>query len=370
MNPLILSLLTASAMTAAANSSFVYVGSYTKGPEEGISLLKMDDETGTLENLGFVAAAPNPTFLALDPKGEHLYAIHERQPGSVAAYKIDRTTGKLTLLNTEKTSGNGPCHVSVCRDGKNLLVANYGSGSVACLPIRADGSLAPHSAFVQHTGHSVDKDRQKEPHAHGIYQSPGGKFVLACDLGTDKVYVYRFDPARGSLEPNDPPAGDLKPGAGPRHAAFSTDGKRLYVINELDCTVTVFSWDEAKGVLQAIESVSTLKEPVDGNSTAEVEVHPGNARVLYGSNRGANTIVRFSVDPDTGKLTYQDETSTTGPAPRHFATHPNGKWMLAGNQNAETLVSYKVDPATGKLSQHGQPLPLRSPVCMVFLPRK
>ena len=368
MKSTLLSLMTAAALTnlAPASVCYVYVGSYTKGPEEGISLLKFDEATGKIENLGFVAAAPNPTFLTVDEKGEFLYAIHERQPGTVAAYKIDRSTGKLTFLNTEETKGNGPCHVFVDKARKNLLVANYASGSVACLPIKADGSLAPASSFHQHVGTGPNASRQEGPHAHGVYLSPQEKFALVADLGTDHIDVYKFDGEKHLLTKNDPPAGITAPGAGPRHGTFSPDGKKFYIINELDNTVTSFAWDETKGRLKTIESVSTLQAPVEDNSTAEIAFHPTNAKVLYGSNRGHNSIARFSIDGE-GKMKLLDTTSTTGPAPRHFGLHPSGKWMLAGNQSAETLVTYAIDPETGKLTQQGEPLALRSPVCMVFL---
>lgn len=347
---------------APASTCFVYVGSYTKGPDEGISLLKFDEATGAIENLGFVAAAPNPTFVTIDAKGEFLYAIHERQPGSVASYRIDRATGKLTFLNTEHTKGNGPCHLTVDKARKNLLVANYASGSVVNIPINADGSLAPASSFHQHVGSGPHAERQEAPHAHGVYLSPQEKFALVADLGTDRIEVYGFDGATGTLTPHQP--GHTAPGAGPRHGTFSPDGTKFYVINELGNTVSSFHWDESAGTLEPLETVTTLPEPME-NITSEIEFHP-NTKVLYGSNRGHDSIVRYAVDA-AGKLTLLDTISTTGSAPRHFATHPSGKWMLAGNQYAETLVTYTVDPETGKLAQHGDPMPLRSPVCMVYL---
>lgn len=362
----LLALMTSAMITLApASTCFVYIGSYTKGPDEGISCLKFDEATGKIENLGFVAAAPNPTFLCVDANGEFLYAIHERQPGTVAAYKINRQTGGLTFLNAEGTGGNGPCHVFVDKARKNLLVANYGSGSVCVLPIKADGSLAEKSSFIQLTGKGPDAKRQEAPHAHGMYLSPDEKFALSADLGTDNVYVYKFDAAKGLLTPNDPPAGVTPPGAGPRHGTFSPDGTKFYIINEMGGSITSFNWDAVKGTLTPIETVPTLKSAVPDNTTAEIEFHP-NKKVLYGSNRGENTIVRYSVAAD-GKLTYEDATSTTGPAPRHFAVHPSGKWMLAGNQSAETLVTYAVDPESGKLTQAGDPLALRSPVCIVYV---
>lgn len=348
-----------------AATCYVYVGSYTKGPEEGITLLKMDEATGKLENLGVTAAAPNPTFLTVDAKGEFLYAVHERQPGAVAAYRIDRTSGKLQFLNAESTKGDGPCHVCVDQARRNLIASNYGSGSVACLPIKADGSLAPASFFEQFTGQGPNPQRQEGPHAHGAYLSPDEKFALVADLGTDRIHVYHFDGEKGLLTKNAPPAGNTAPGAGPRHGTFSPDGSKFYIINELNNTITSFAWDAAKGNLTALQSVSTLEKPMAESSTAEIEFHP-NHKVLYGSNRGHNSIARYAVD-DAGRLTLQDLTSTTGPMPRHFAVHPSGLWMLAGNQKAETLITYAVDPVSGKLTLQGPPLSLRAPVCMVYL---
>jgi 6-phosphogluconolactonase len=360
-------ILIAAAMTSLATAStcFVYVGSYTKGPQEGISCLKFDESTGALENLGFVAAAPNPTFLALDSKGEFLYAIHEREPGTVAAYKIDRASGKLTFINSQQTKGNGPCHLTVDKARANLLVANYASGSVCCLPITAEGGLSAASSSIQHTGKGPNASRQEGPHAHGVYLSPDEKFALVADLGTDKINIYKFDGSKGLLTPNEPAFGQTAPGAGPRHGTFSPDGSKFYIINELDNTITSFTWDASKGTLTPISSQSTLPEPVKDSTTAEIEFHP-NGKVLYGSNRGHNSIARFSVDA-SGGFKLLDTTTTGGPAPRHFAVHPNGKWMLAGTQTAETLVTYAVDPESGKLTQHGDAMKLRSPVCLVFL---
>lgn len=354
----------ASAITTFAGATFVYVGSYTKTAEEGITLLKMDDATGALTELGVAARSPNPTFLALDAKGEFLYAIHEREPGTVASYKIDRATGALKLLNIESCKGPGPCHVTVDSKRCHLFVANYAGGSIACLPIREDGSLGPASAFIQHTGSSANPSRQKEPHAHGVYLSPDEKFLLATDLGTDRIYIYKFDAVKGTLTATDKP-GFVKPGAGVRHGAFSPDGKRFYAINEIDCTVTTFTWDAVTGTLTEIETVPTTTAPVKGNSTAEIAFLP-NGRTLYGSNRGHNSLATWKMAAD-GKLTLLGHADVGG-VPRHFGIHPSGKWVLAGRQDSNALVTFAVDEQTGQLMVKGEPLPVLSPVCMVFLP--
>ena len=351
--------------TALASTCYVYVGSYTKGPDGGISLLKMDEATGKLENLGVAAAAPNPSFLAVDAKGEFLYAIYENSPGSVAAYRIDRTTGKLTLLNKESAKGDGPCHIIVDKARKNVLVSNYGSGSVACLPIKEDGSLAPASSFHQHVGTGPNKERQEAPHAHGAYLSADEKFALVADLGMDRVVVYHFDAAKGLLTKNEPPAGIMAPNSGPRHGTFSPDGSKFYVINEMACSVSALTWNATTGTLKQFQDLPTTLKPVPGNSTAEIFFHP-NGNILYGSNRGDNSIVRYSVDKE-GKMKFEDTTSTTGPVPRGFAVHPSGKWMIAGVQDANKVVTFAVDPVSGKLTLHGEPTAVGMPVCIVFL---
>jgi 6-phosphogluconolactonase len=367
MKAILTVLVLAAAVRAAAapSSTFVYVGSYTKEPtKEGITLLKMDDATGRLENLGVAAVAPNPTFLAVDASGEFLYAIHERQPGTVAAYKINRSTGALTLLNTESTGGPGPCHVAVDSKRRFLLAANYSGGSIACLPIAADGSLKKASSFMQHAGSSANPDRQKEPHAHGVYFSPDEKFVLATDLGTDKIYVYRLDAEKGTLAATGKP-GSVKPGAGVRHGTFNPEGSKFYAINEIDCTITSFAWDADSGTLTERETVSTLTAPVPGNSTAEIAFLPGG-KTLLGSNRGHNSLATYAVQAD-GALKLLGH-APTGGVPRHFGVHPSGKWVLAGGQNNNAITVLAVDGKSGTLTAQGEPFPVLSPVCIVFLP--
>jgi 6-phosphogluconolactonase len=355
------------ANSSLTGTSYIFVGSYTTDPAHGISLLKFDDETGHMENLGVSATSPNPSFLAIDPTGEFLYAIHDRNPGKVAAYCFDAKSAKLSLLNIQETGSPGPTHLCLDAERKNLIVANYAGGSVTCLPINEDGSLATASAFVQHQGSSADPKRQEAPHAHGVYMSPDNRFVLCTDLGTDKIYVYKFDPVLGSLEPNDPPHASVKAGAGVRHGTFSPDGTRFYVINELDNTITGFNWDADRGVLQEFAVVSTLPEGAGPSQTAEIEFHP-SGRFLYGSNRGHDSIAIFAVDPTTGRLTSQGHAMTGAPEPRHFQIHPSGKWILAGNQKASTVTLFKLDETSGQLIAHGPPFPVNQPVCLIHLP--
>jgi 6-phosphogluconolactonase len=352
-----------------AKTLWVYFGTYGKG----IYRAELDTASGKLTSRGLAGETANPSFLAIHPSQKFLFAVGEignfkGKPGGVVnAFAIEPKTGKLTLLNQQSSKGSGPCHVSVDKTGKNVLVANYGGGSVAVLPIGDDGKLAEASAFVQHTGTGPNKARQEGPHAHSINLDPGNRFAVAADLGLDKVMIYRFDPAKGSLTPNDPAFGAAPPGAGPRHFSFHPSGKYGYVCDEMTSQVTAFSYDADKGVLKEIQTISTLPEPVKGNSTAEVVVHP-SGKFVYCSNRGHNSIAIFSIDADTGKLTRIGNESTQGKIPRNFALDPSGSLLLAANQDSNNVVVFKVDPATGKLTATGSQIEVPKPVCVRMMP--
>ena len=249
-----------------------------------------------------------------------------------------------------------------------VVVANYGGGTVACLPIdSASGKLSPPTAIVQHHGTGPNAQRQDRPHAHSINVDPSGKFALACDLGTDHVYVYKIDPAAGALTANDPPAATVAPGSGPRHLVFSADGKFAYVSNEMGQTVTAFAWDSRRGALSEVQTVSTLPAEFNGiNTVAEVALAPGG-KFLYASNRGHDSIAGFSVDPSSGKLTPLGHTPSGGKVPRHFAIDPSAKFLLAANQNSDSLVLFKFDGDTGALTPTGETAQVPSPTCVRFV---
>lgn len=360
----------------SVNEPLVYVGTYTGNKSKGIYAFRMD-ANGKLAPLGLAAETTNPTFLAIHPNQKFLYAANEvgnfggkKNCGAVSAFSIDAQSGKLTLLNQVSSQGGGPCHLSVDQTGKTLLVANYGGGSIAALPIKDDGSLADATTFIQHEGSGVNKQRQEGPHAHFITTDPANRFALTCDLGLDKVFVYRLDAAAAKLVPNDPPAVVLKAGSGPRHVAFHPNGRYAYVINEMGNTLVAFAWQADKGILTEVQSVSTLPEDFKGNSTtAEVEVHP-SGKFVYGSNRGHDSIVVFAVDPATGKMTYVEHQSTQGKMPRHFTVTPNGKYLIAENQNSDTVLVFSIDPQTGRLTPTGQTLSVGGPVCVKFVTAK
>jgi 6-phosphogluconolactonase (cycloisomerase 2 family)/glucose/arabinose dehydrogenase len=352
----------------------VYVGTYTGPKSKGIYRLNLDLKTGALKPEGVTEGIVNPSFLALHPTKPYAYAVSEvsagkEKAGSVSAFAIDPKTGALTLLNSQTSRGGLPCHLVVDQAGKNVLVANYAGGNVAVLPLGADGKLGEPTGFAQHSGKGSNPKRQQGPHAHSINLDAAGRFAFAADLGLDKVLVYRFDPAKGTIEPNDPSFADVEGGSGPRHFAFHPGGKHAYVINEMLSTVTAFSYDADKGALKSIQTISTLPAGFKGgNSTAEVVVHP-SGRFLYGSNRGHDSMAVFTIDEATGKLTAAGHTPTQGKTPRNFAIEPTGQYLLAANQNSGTVVVLRIDPRTGALRPTGHSAEVPSPVCIRFLPR-
>jgi 6-phosphogluconolactonase len=360
----------------AGGEYLVYVGTYTRANSKGIYAYRFHPADGKLTPLGLAAETQNPSFLAVHPNGRFVYSVSEvderngEKSGGVSAFRIEPLSGKLTLLNTVSSKGAGPCHLLVDKTGKNVLVANYGSGSVASLPVKSDGSLSEASAFVQHKGSSVNPQRQEGPHAHSVNLSADNRFMIATDLGLDQALVYRFDASKGLLTPNDPPSAKVNPGAGPRHFAFHPAGKYAYVINEIQSTVTAFRYERGKGLFHELQTVSTLPADFKGkNSTAEIEVDR-SGRFLYGSNRGRNSIAVFAIDGSKGTLTPVEDTPTQGKTPRNFAIDPTGAYLFAANQDTGNVVLFRVDPKTGRLTPSGQSVEVPSPVCVIFAPLK
>jgi 6-phosphogluconolactonase len=357
-----------------AKNYFVYVGTYTRQQSTGIYAYRFNAGTGELASIGLVAETPNPTFLAIHPSGKFLYAANEignfqgqKGIGSITAYAIDGATGKLTQLNAMPSRGNGPCHLSVDKTGKCVVLANYGSGSFAAMPVKDDGSLGEATAFIQDTGSGPNPRRQREPHSHSFNISPDNRFAMGADLGVDKVFVFRLDPAKGTLTPNEPPFTSVNPGAGPRHFAFHPSGKFAFVINELQSTMTAFSYDAAKGVLKEVQTISTLPKDFTGTSyCAEVQVHP-SGKFVYGSNRGHDSLAMFSFDAKKGALTPMGHVSTQGKTPRNFTIDPTGAWVFAANQDTNNFIILKIDAKTGKLTPTGKNFDLGMPVCVKFV---
>jgi len=364
----IISLLMSS--TVYAESIPIYFGTYTSGDNgsKGIYRSVLDTETGKLSSPVLVAEARNPSFLEIHPNGRFLYAVSESGgTGTVSAYAINADTGTLKFLNQQSSGGSGPCHVNIDHAGKNVLVANYGSGSASVIPIVADGRLANPTGFVQHEGSSVNPQRQKGPHAHSINPSPDNRFAFVADLGLDKVMIYKLDVEKGTIVANDPAFAKVKPGAGPRHFSFGIDGDYAYVINELDATITAFAYEPASGTLNEIQTITTLPDDFDGRrSCAEVRVHP-SGRFLYGSNRGHDSIAVYRIDPAKGTLTFVEHEKAGIKTPRNFNIDPTGKFCLVANQGGNSVVVFKIDQKTGALEPTGNKISVGKPVCIRFL---
>jgi len=364
----------------SAKHYILYVGTYTTGESKGIYAYRYDTASGKLQPLGLAAATDNPSFLAVDANHEHLYAVNETgnfkdTSGGVTAFAIDRKTAKLSQLNEVASGGADPCYISLDRSGRYLLVANYTGGTVAVLPIVANGRLGEATSVVADEGTlGPNKERQEKPHAHWIQATARNRFVYVSDLGLDRVLIYKFDESKGTLSRGESHGTDkdffsakLAPGTGPRHVAFSADGKFMYVLGEMDATVTVFANDD-KEMYRSIQKIPSLPANFSGeNTAAEIAIHP-NGKFLYTSNRGADDIAEFSIDQHSGKLTLVARVSTFGKEPRHFTIDPTGKRLLVANQNSNNIVEYAIDESTGMLSKMGNEVSVPSPVCLVFLP--
>jgi 6-phosphogluconolactonase len=351
----------------------IYFGTYTGNGSKGIYVCRFRPATGKATPVELAAETVNPSFLAVDPAQRYLFAANEigdyqtAKSGSVSAFVMDRHSGKLNPVNSVASRGADPCHLTVDKSGKHVLVANYNGGSVTVLPVKPDGALGESSDFVQHQGSSVDPQRQKEPHAHDVVLTPDNRFAVVADLGLDKLLVYRYDLAKGTLSPNDPPSGHVQPGSGPRHFAFHPNGRWAYVINEMGNTVTAFDWDADKGSLHEVQTISTLPRDFKGkNSTAELAVD-AKGRYLYGSNRGHDSIAVYAIDPARGLLTLIEDVPTLGKEPRNFALDPTGAYLFAANQNSNTVVVFRVNPRTGRLIPTGEKIQVLSPVCVTFV---
>jgi len=368
MRPLrFLTLILAIAVLAGAAGNpayFAYIGTYTGHGSQGIYAYRFEPATGELTSLGLAAQTENPSFLAVGPSGTYLYAVNENEAGSVSAFRIDRTTGKLTALNSVPSGGSSPCALAVDSSGKFVLAANYGSGSVSLFPVKADGSLGPASAFNQHKGSGVNPQRQAGPHAHSASFSSDDRYAFSADLGADLIYIYEFDAALGTLTTVG--YGRVTPGFGPRHLAFHPNGKFVYVVDELAATVGAFTW--RAGMLRTITVVSTLPVGYRGpKSGAEIAVHP-NGRFLYASNRGQlNDIAIFLIDPVTGKPTPAGDIASGGITPRSFSIDPSGQYLFVANQDSDNLVVFHIDPVSGQLTPTGKTLTVPAPVAVQFV---
>jgi 6-phosphogluconolactonase len=362
--------------TQSRSEYLLYIGTanHTGQPTQDIYACRFFTATGKLVSLGTAAKAINPAFLALHPNRQFLYASNEidnyrdLKSGAVSAFRINKATGRLTLLNQVASGGPNPAYVAVDRSGKYVLVPNYYGGVVNVFPLLKGGSLGEASDTVYLVGSSVNSERQEGPHPHSINMSADNHFAIVPDLGTDKLLVYRFDSTKGSLTPGNPPFVSVSPGAGPRHAAFAPTGRFLYVVNELQSSIAVFSYEPAAGTLESLQTISTVPGGfADKNTAAEVQISD-SGRFLYVSNRGHDSIAVFAIDRQKGTLANIEFTSTRGKTPRAFAIDPTGSYLLVANQDSNQIVVFRIGPENGRLEPTEQGLSTDSPVDLEFVP--
>jgi 6-phosphogluconolactonase len=360
------------ASSATAKDPLVFITAFAAGEDGGIHAYSFDSKAGTLKPVHRTAGAEHPFFLALSPNKKFLYSIHAKQFGGkeneeVAAYEIVGRTGELKLLNRQSAKGTAACYLDVDKTGKMVLVANYASGSVASLPVKAGGSLGEPASFFQHMGSSVNPQRQKEPHAHCIVVSPDNKYAFAADLGLDQILCYKIDPATAKLTPNTTPFAKTPAGAGPRHLTFHPNGKRVYVINELLNSVTCFEHDPEAGTLTEKQTIPTLPKEFTGTShCADLKITP-DGQFLYGTNRGHDSIAAYRIGED-GRLTLIAIEPSLGQGPQNLAITPDGAWLICTNMPGKNVAVFAIDAKSGNLKAAGKPVSHPSPSCIMLLP--
>jgi 6-phosphogluconolactonase len=358
------------APAAEAQRYFVYIGTYTEHGSEGIYVCDFDAETGVLGAPVLAAKSIQPSFLAVTADRKFMYAVNEANTfegqagGGVSAYALDAKTGRLNLLNAVSSRGGGPAFIALDKTGRFALVANYDGGSIAVFRLQADGKIGESTGFAQHTGSSVNHERQEAPHAHAVALSPDNRYAIVADLGLDQLLVYPFEPANGTLGAAQ--VVKTEAGAGPRHLVFSASGKFLYVVNELASTVTVYSWDAGSGGMTPRQTVSSA--PAGPQNTAGEILFDPAGKFLYVSNRGGeNSIAVFRVDAGKGTLRRIESVPTNGETPRNFAFDPSGQWLLVGNQDSKSVYTFKVEKKSGRLRRAGPPLAIDSPAMVNFV---
>ena len=354
-----------SVLAPSATENF-FVGTYTSPDgSHGIYKVALNSETGELSDPVLAGECAQPSFLALDSTGKHLYAVDESKDGKVNSFVVGADLN-LTLLNSQSSLGPAPCHLSVAPGDKMVLAATYTGGDVVALPIRADGSLDASSSYFQNSGSGPYSERQEHSHMHSIQVDPARRHCYACDLGTDELLLFPFDKAAGTTSLSNPVRVKTPAAAGPRHLVFHPKGKFVYVANELSCTVSVYKADTKTGQLTDVQDIPTVPSAVGlhASTVAEIALHP-SGKWLYVSNRGYDSVACYEIARD-GLLKPLDIKKVSVHQPRGFAIDPSGKWFVVGGQSSQDLVSMPLDPKTGLLGEEGKKVAIHSPVCVLF----
>lgn len=357
---------------SAQKDVYLVLGTYTSGTSNGMYVYNFNTATAESRLLDS-AKIVNPSYLAVSPNQKYVYAVSEQgnasqNGGSVAAFAFNKQNVSLLPLNRQASQGNDPCYVAIDKTGRWLLTGNYSSGSLAALPVLKNGFLDSAVSSAQHTGSSVNNERQNEPHVHATVFSPDNKYVLVPDLGIDKVMIYAFNKRSGALTPAATPFVMTKPGSGPRHLEFHPNKQFVYLLEELTGSISAYRYFSKNGALELLQNTSTLPPEFMGYpGSADIHVSP-DGRFLYASNRGqSNTIAIFSIDKKTGQLTAIGHQATLGKTPRNFNFDPTGNWLLVANQESNEVVIFKIDKATGLLGDTGKRIAVSKPVCVKWI---
>jgi len=361
---------------ASGNDTLVYIGTHTGEKAKGIYLFRLQSagtevfQNVTLVPLGLAAETANPTHFELDPSRRRLFTVNEidrfdgKPTGAVSGYGID-SAGQLTLLNQRASMGTRPCHLVIDQGGRNLIVANCGSGTIAVLPVAADGTIGEASQTIEI---AVGDSKMLSDRTPCVTLDPSHRFAFVCDPLSDRIASYVFDSQRGQLTPARHGSAALKLGAGPRRMLFRHDARFAYVLNEHHSTVTVFAYDASTGSLSEVQTVSTLPEYFEGaNVAGELYVHR-SGKWLYASNIGHNSIALFTIDTEKGTLTFVEEQGTGGRTPRQFGIEPSSKHLAISNRDSNTVLASRIDDGNGRLKPSGIFADLPSPAGIRFLP--
>lgn len=363
----------AAAARAADPTCWVYFGTSATDARRGIYRSRLDERTGQISPAVRAADKSDSVFMAFAPDKRHVYALAEvpgtgRRPlEAIETYAVNAATGELRNVGERVSDGTEACHISIDPSGRCILTTNYDDHYIEVFPVEADATVGARTCKIDHQGSGPDRSRQQTAHPHSANVDPSGRFAIVCDLGLDRVFVYRLDAARGTLDPNDPPFAKVAPGAGPRHFAFHPDGRHAFVINEMGATITAFTWDLERGILTPYQSIPILRRDYRGptNTSAEVVVSR-DGRFVYGSNRGDDSIVVNRFDPATGTLSFVQRMVDGVKVPRNYAIDPSGRWLVCGNLTANTVTVYRIEQETGRLTLTGS-IMVPEPLCVRFL---
>ncbi len=364
--------------------ALLYIGTYTEpikfgtgqildAKGEGIYLFELDRQTGELYHRNTMTGIRNPSYLAVSPDKKYLYTVNElkehrgKKGGQISSFLINNSNYELCLINQQPSCGEDPCFITTDKSGKYVFVANFMSGSIAVFPVGGEGVLKEPTDFIQHQGSSIIVARQSGPHAHSVSYISENDLVLVPDLGIDKVLVYKFDSFKGKLLPREELSVETEAGSGPRHITVHPSCKFAYLVNELDSTILVLSFNILTGKMSAIRTESTLPADFTGeNTSSDIRLTPAG-EFLYATNRGHDSIVGYKINQRTGILTYAGHTPAKGKTPRNFAIDTEGKLLIAANQDSDSIVTFWIDSKTGHLGHTGYSAEVPTPVCVKVL---